>query len=408
MASLEFNQNEITIPFLESCRHITDELADNVIKQVIDSGNAEHLNAVFVTLVSNHTFNEQTFKQFEGELKLTLDKYFIDSAQLPDWYDADKIKVGEQVFAEFGPEIFMLLNVSSLPMCYTCAKGAQVLFDTGRLMTHYKDMDPLVRRLMETGQMIFNVMSPGGLSADGTGLVTIQKVRLIHASIRYYLKYQASKNGFQWDAHDLGEPINQEDLAGTLMSFAPVILKGLERLDINLSENQIEGYLHCWQVVGHLMGIKEALIPDTYENAFDLANKILKHQADTSESGIALTASCINFINHTMPGNIFRGVPEYMIQYFLQDFEQGSGKPLAQYIGLKDGDNKKDDVALRLTKFFTKDISKLEHHKFIQEISGVFNKVLLKSIIHHFNENKSVHFYIPPSLTQNWNLNQNF
>jgi hypothetical protein len=396
MASLEFNQAKITIPFLESCRHVTDDLADAVIKEVIDSGNAEHLNAIFLTLVSNHAFNEQTFKQFEGELKLTLDKYFIDSAQLPGWYNTDKIKVGEQVFAEFGPEIFMLLNVSSLPMCYTCAKGAQVLFDTGRLMTHHKDMDPLARRLMETGQMIFNVMSPGGLSADGTGLVTIQKVRLIHASIRYYLKYQASKNGFQWDAHDLGEPINQEDLAGTLMSFAPVILKGLERLDINLSENQIEGYLHCWQVVGHLMGIKEALIPDTYENAFDLANKILKHQADTSESGIALTKSCINFINHTMPGNIFRSVPEYMIQYFLQDFEQGSGKPLAQYIGLKDGDNKKDDVALRLTKFFTKDISKLEHHKFIQEIR------------HHFNENKSVHFYIPPSLIQNWNLNQNF
>jgi len=408
MASLNFNQTQITSSFLQSCRSETDELADDVIKKIIETGKAKQLNAVFSTLVSNHTFNKDTFNEFDETLKSTLDNYFIESAKLPNWYNADKIKVGEKVFAEYGPEIFMLLNVSSLPMCYTCAKGAQVLYDTGRLMTHHKDIDPLARRLMETGQMIFNVMSPDGLAANGTGLVTIQKVRLIHASIRYYLKYQASKNGFVWDANNLGEPINQEDLAGTLMSFAPVILKGLERLDIHLSTEQIDGYMHCWQVVGHLMGIKEALIPDTYDNAFALASKILMHQADTSEAGKALTESCITFINQTVPGNIFKGIPEYMIQYFLEDFEQASGKPLAQYIGLENAVNRKDELALKLTKFFTRDIGKLEHHKFIQEISGLFNKVLLKSIIHHFNDNKSVHFYIPPSLTQNWNLNQTF
>ena len=53
------------------------------------------------------------------------------SGQLPTWFDDEKVKQGEKLFSLYGPEIFMLLNVSSLPLCYTCAKGAQVLFDTG-------------------------------------------------------------------------------------------------------------------------------------------------------------------------------------------------------------------------------------------------------------------------------------
>lgn len=399
-----FDLSTINTPFLNSCRLETDPMADQVIAAVIQHGNTVHLNEIFQVLVKNDSFNAATFKTFPFEVSNVLNNYFTVSAKLPEWYSSEKVLAGEKVFSEFGPEIFMLLNVSSLPMCYTCAKGAQVLYDTGRLMSHNKEIDPLARRLMETGQMIFNVLSEGGLAPEGNGIVTIQKVRLIHASIRYYLKNRAQQNGFNWGSADLGEPINQEDLAGTLMSFGPVILNGLEKLDIKLNQEQIDGYIHCWKVVGHLMGIKEALLPDTYQESFQLATKILTHQSAPSEAGAALTNSCIEFIQGAIKGNYLDELPAYLIQYFLEDFSKSSGHDLASYINIKSSQKVKDLMVLKFMRFITHEADLLEHHIFVQKISKIFNKILLKGIIHHYNKGESVRFSIPPSLTKDWNL----
>lgn len=399
-----FDLSTINTPFLDNCRLETDQLADQVITEVIQHGNTNHLNEIFLVLVKNDSFNTATFNTFPAEVSRLLNNYFIVSSELPTWYSPEKVLMGEKVFSEFGPEIFMLLNVSALPICYTCANGAQVLYDTGRLMSHNSDIDPLARRLMETGQMIFNVLAEGGLAPKGSGIVTIQKVRLIHAAIRYYLKNNAQQNGFAWETKKFGEPINQEDLAGTLMSFGPVILNGLKRLEIELNEEQIDAYIHCWKVVGHLMGIKEALLPDSYQESFQLASKILAHQSAASEAGVALTNSCIEFIQSAIKGKYLDELPAYMMQYFLQDFSEASGHDLASYINVNSPQERKDSVALKLMRFISHEAGTLEHHLFVRKISKIFNRVLLQGIIYHYNDGKSVRFSIPPSLTKDWNL----
>ena len=400
--STTFDISAITPELLDQCRLRTDPIADRTVSQIITSGYEKQINQLFMTLVSNQSFDDGTFDGFEPELANILNNYFQKTSLLPDWADPSLIKVGESVFSSYGPEIFMLLNVSSLPMCYTCAKGAQVLFDTGRLMTRNGNIDPLARRLMETAQMIVNVMSPDGLAKEGEGIVTIQKIRLIHASIRYYLKN--GKYNIEWDTDRFGEPINQEDLTGTLMSFAPVILSGLKNLNISLSEKEITGYMHSWKVVGYLMGIEEKLLPDNYEDAFELASKILTHQAEESEAGVELTKSCIKFINYIIPGNAFDHLPKYLMDYFLQDFSEASGKDLSKCIDVIPHDNHRNKMALAVTKYLTKEISHLEDSKFVKKISAVFNKFLLNGIIHHYNDGKSVHFFIPPSLKRDWKI----
>ncbi len=397
-----FDASAITIEELDKYRLITDTLADETVQKIINSGYEKQLNHVFRTLVTNDGYSNSVFVEFDPELRTILDHYFEVSAQMPIWADLSLIKKGEEVFSLYGPEIFMLLNVSSLPLCYTCAKGSQVLYDTGRLLTHNKDIDPLARRLMETAQMIVNVLSPGGLSSNGKGKVTVQKVRLIHASIRYFLKTKGF-DGKPWNIQ-LGEPINQEDLTGTLMSFGPVIINGLKQLNINLSQEQSEAYMHTWKVVGYLMGIKEPLLPNTYEEGFDLATKILKHQAAESEAGKALTSSCITFLNDIMPGNIFKQLPAYFIDNFLSDFSKSTGINLSECLGIAPQEDKRNKIALVLSESVAGELSKLEHGKFVKKISEAFNKILLRSIIHHYNDGKSVRFSIPPSLQKNWGI----
>ncbi len=401
--SKTFDIDLINEQLLESFRSETDPLADNAIAQIVSAGEKEQVNQMMKLLFKNETFHKGMFSELGDELSNILDEYIQSSASLPDWADPDKIKNGEKLFALYGPAVFMLLNVSSLPMCYTCAKGAQVLYETGRLLSHNDNIDPLARRLMETAQMVVNVLSEGGLSNEGKGIITLQKVRLIHASIRYYLK-EGQYHGQKWDVSSFGEPINQEDLAGTLMSFGPVILAGLKKLNIDVSEKQQSDYMHCWKVVGYLMGIDDRLLPDTFDDGFELATKILKHQADESKAGQALTDSCIQFMNALIPGNLFNEVPPYFIDYFLEEFADASGKDLASFIGLDESSTREDRIVLRLAKIVTGELSHLERHKLVRKISSYFNKRLLEGIIHHYNGGKNVQFFIPPSLQKDWGM----
>ena len=50
-------------------------------------------------------------------------------------------------------------------------------------------------------------------------------------------------------------PINQEDLAGTLMTFSCVVLDALKKLRVGYSAAEGEAFLHAWKVVGHFMGV---------------------------------------------------------------------------------------------------------------------------------------------------------
>jgi hypothetical protein len=278
------------------------------------------------------------------------------------------------------------------------------LYATGRLLSHNKDVDPLARRLMETAQMVVNVMSPGGLEPEGKGIVTIQKVRLIHAAIRYFLRHPRNREA--WDSNLLGEPINQEDLAGTLMSFGPIILSGLKQLNVELNEREESAYMHCWKVVGYLMGIDERLLPDTYQEGHELAIQILKHQAAPSEAGKALTASCIRFINNMVPIDSFDEVPAYMMDYFLSDYGKEAGKDLSECIGIEDHDSMKDKLILKLTKYLVGHVSEIAHWEMVRKISTPFNRLLLEGIIRFYNGGKKVHFFIPPSLKKNWQLEE--
>jgi hypothetical protein len=398
-----FNPHKVNRDTLQQFRHVTDPVADKVITGIITSGQEKQINQILMTLVRNESFHTGMFSSFGPEISVLLDSYIVASGMLPPWADANLVNQGERFFELYGPEVFMLLNVSSLPMCYCCSHGAQVLYDTGRLLAHNGNVDPLARRLMETAQMIVNVLSTGGLALNGRGIVTIQKVRLIHASIRYFLKQ--GQPGTTWDAATFGEPINQEDLAGTLMSFGPVILAGLKRLGVNMTNQDATAWMHCWNITGHLLGIDESLLPDTYEQGFQLATQILLDQAQPSDAGKALTDSCIQFMKKMIPGNAFDHVPGYLMWYFLQDFSESSGKNLAACIGVSAHEDLKDKLVFELTHFVSHALSKTESHEnFVCKIIESFNKLLLQGIVYHYNGGKGVQFFIPPSLQANWGL----
>ncbi|MFA0960926.1 oxygenase MpaB family protein [Roseivirga sp. BDSF3-8] len=385
---------------LNEFRSAADPLADSVVEQILTSGFDKEISQIFVAFSEAESINPSSFSGLSPGLAAILIEYFQTTRSLPPWVDEKRILLGSKVFSTYGPAIFMLLNISSLPLCYSCAKGAKVLYDTGRLLHQPRGIDPMSRRLMDTAQMILDVMLPGGLIEGGKGIVTIQKVRLIHAAIRYYLKEHAPTGA--WDTKHYGEPINQEDMAGTLLAFSAVTLTGLKQLNTELSETEMDAYMHGWKVAGHLMGIHQSLLPDTYQEGFELAVKIIQHQAAESAEGKALTGSCIELINAMVPGKIFHDIPKYLINFFMKEYADASGVDLSKCIGVHIPAGTRDNIAMTVAKFAFGTFSRLDNKVCITKIVPTFNRLMLQGLINLFNSRKSTRFTIPPSLQRDW------
>ena len=110
-----------------------------------------------------------------------------------------------------------------------------------------------------------------------------------------------SQDESPWNFAKFGHPINQEDLAYTLLTFGLLIPRGLKHWGVPVSNQEQEGFLHLWKVIGHTMGIRPELLTDNWEEAELLYALILKRQAGHSEAGVILTESLMSFLNDYLP-----------------------------------------------------------------------------------------------------------
>jgi len=364
-----------------------DPLADQVIEKIIQSGNGHQIAELFNTLTKNVDVPTEN-------LPPEAIAYFEKTKELPDYYDPNLIKEAQEVFSLYGPEISLILLCKSLPQCYACGKGAKVLYHTGRFVEHDENFELLTRRLVETAQFVINVLAPHSFDDNGKAIITTQKVRLIHASIRYFIG-QSGK----WDQEYYGVPINQEDMAGTLMSFSALLIEGLEQLGIKLTKDQKNAFFHLWRVVGFINGVDPDLIPKTAEEGIKLGYQIFDQQLLSTKEGIALTSSAINFMKKVTPGTLFDKVPEDLVYFFL-------GPKVAEAVGL----TKPEGCLQKILPSVLHDVFNLlqkeeKNHPELKKLFKKFNISFLEGMLNHFNKDKQIYFDIPPSLRKDWNLN---
>jgi len=241
---------------------------------------------------------------------------------LPKWADTALIRRGQDFFGDWPLPIATALFCVSLPGAYAAADGSRVLTMTSDLATGKN----LARRAVETGQMLFDVMdlgreSPTALQPRGQGYLTIRGVRLLHGVVRQNLlaTHHAGLNPdaatSSWSA-DWGQPVNQEDLLGTLLTFTVAVFHGMDRLGIPYDPAAADAYLHTWCVVGHLIGIQPDLLPLDRPGAERLAATIARRHHLHSEDGTRLTAALISYMELSMPLGL-RKLPRTLMWHML-------------------------------------------------------------------------------------------
>ena len=373
-----------TDEFLESKRLHADPLADEVIAQIVAEKGHEEAYRIFDMLI------RQIDMPFDALPPIVRD-YAQQTDKLPDWVDPEQIDLAHALFLDHGPKFLVALYYKSLPMLYACAKGAEVLVRTGRLTQDDRSFRIFARRIAETGQFLVDVMTPGELRPGGKGIQSIQKIRLIHAAIRNFTQKT------DWDEAHFGKPINQEDLAITLMSFSVALTDGLAQFQVEESTERIEAYQHTWTAIGSVLGIEEELMPDSVADARFLMEKILSRQAVESEAGRLLADALVKFGQATIPSDKLDNAPALLINHLL-------GPERARLLGVNPPAG---CLSVVLPAFFWawfRGGERLEDR--IQEPLHIFIDLLsrqtVRSMVGYFDQYKGRNFQLPAAFQTAW------
>jgi hypothetical protein len=368
---------------LDVARTEGDPVADAAIDELFREGQVDAVNQLMRTLVVNDGLPSD-------KLPAVIREYLSRTAA-PAGIESPDMVLAQEIFGVMGPEILAVLGFYSLPADYAAKKGVQVLYRTGRLLTNP------TRRVFETTQMVVDVMAPGGLGPGGRGLRSAQKVRLMHAAVRHLLKSDA-KN--PWDPA-LGMPINQEDLAGTLMSFSFVVLDGLERLGAELALADREAYFRAWMAVGRIMGVKDELIPETLDECRALTQLIHERQIAGCPEGEALARALIEGYRGLMPW-LLKGAPLSTIHFFL-DRDPFTGQNVAELLGLPPANWTRHLV--KLVAWFERLFGKRNVHPSLEDqVLSYVSRHVIEGLLLVERGGQRAPFFIPDGLQQRWGI----
>lgn len=307
---------------LDAARQIGDPLVDAIVSEHLACHGPDAMRTAMRALFHTTGLPEDQ----------PLVRSYLDAIGNMEIGDPGIIARGQRLFSLFGPEIFLVLGSCSLPLAFACGNGVQAIYRSRRL----KD-DP-VRRLYDTAQMVSNVMQVGELAHGQIGWRSARKVRLIHTLVRHRVRHdQAAPWSSSW-----GTPVNQEDMAGTLLSFSVAVLHCLKNMGAQISRQEADSYVYAWSAVGRLLGVDEALLAWSEDEALALATRIGGRQLRATPEGKLLAHQLMAAVATLFP---IPGYANSLTHYFLQN--TAFGADVARVLELPDPDWTRALVAAR-------------------------------------------------------------
>ncbi|WP_244880997.1 oxygenase MpaB family protein [Tsukamurella pseudospumae] len=204
-------------------------------------------------------------------------EFFEEMETIPDWVDWDKILLGGQLMRSGGADGFSVARDVALMGGYLFSGFNQTLLRTGALEKGSN------KRFAETSQWALDVIVPDGLRPGGVGYRSTLHVRFIHSMVR---RHVTALPDWDFDAHGL--PINQTDMAATLVGalIAPVATgMGLGML---AAPREYEAAAHLTRYVGRLMGVHDDFLPHSYRDSLRILFQTSRALSTPDETSRAL------------------------------------------------------------------------------------------------------------------------
>ena len=279
---------------LEPYRQIGDPEMDALLEDLSKNKNRECGCGAFDDVIA---FAKQTYEKdttTPSSPAREFYKHYHD--HVPEWVDFEQIQRGIDVFLAYLPAAGMALFYRSLVGGFSIPKIVEVLVATRYLVpsnmmstsgdrgstrrsesTLQQDRKRSMERLFDTGGFLACCFAPlastdsgsnsqtaASLRPGGKGWESALQVRVLHAKVRRSLLQSKNIDRYgqstpRWDSKANGVPINQEDMAATLLAFSSNVLLGIEIMAGQpLPESEQRDYLALWRYIGWLLGVDTA------------------------------------------------------------------------------------------------------------------------------------------------------
>jgi hypothetical protein len=211
-----------------------------------------------------------------------LTAFFEAVERVPAWLDRARIARASALFhrAYWGAE--RVLFSAGLLAGYVSGGVSKVLTGTGALERMAQ------RRAAETLKFICEIYGAGNLSRFSDGFTATIRVRVMHAMVRRKL----IARGF--DTSSWGVPINQADMAATVLQFSITYLIGLRALGFHVPARDADAVFHLWRYIGLLMGVRAELLPSTEGEGRQQLRLSVASQAGPSDDSRQLARALIS------------------------------------------------------------------------------------------------------------------
>ena len=193
-----------------------------------------------------------------------LREFFIAVESAPHWVDWDKVRRGQRALCIGGADGMYIARDVSLLGGYQFSGFNKTLLRTGALEKGSN------QRFAETLQWALDVISDGGLVPFGIGYRSTLRVRLIHAFVRRHVSAMPDWRGDQW-----GLPVNQTDMAATLVGALIAPPAGAMGMGILPAPGDLDAIAHLTRYVGWLIGVHDEWLPHNFRDGI----RVLFHTA---------------------------------------------------------------------------------------------------------------------------------
>ena len=209
-----------------------------------------------------------------------LKRFFAAVDAVPVWLDRDQLERACRVLDR--------TSIAGEYVLFTALLGGYVSAGITKTLVRTGDLTrSATRRLAETVKFVHDITRSRVMARESDGFKSTVRVRLMHAHVRTNLLAKG------WDVERWGVPVNQADMAGTLVQFSSAYVAGVRALGFLVSRREREAIAHLWRYVGRLLGVEDSLVPATDAEGLKLLHLTIASQEGPDEDGRTLAAALL-------------------------------------------------------------------------------------------------------------------
>lgn len=224
-----------------------------------------------------------------------LREFFVGIETPPDWVDPDKLRRAQLVLRRGGADGMYIARDVSLLGGYQFSGFNKTLIRTGALEKGSN------KRFAETMQWAMDVISEGGLEPLGVGYRSTIRVRLIHSFVRRHVAAMPDWRGDEW-----GVPVNQTDMAATLVGALIAPPAGSIGMGILPLPAELDAIAHLTRYVGWLIGVQDEWLPRDFRDSirvlFHTLTALSEPDESTRQLSIPMADDPLGWHYRRMPG----------------------------------------------------------------------------------------------------------